>query len=185
MTLATTLHICLKKRDFTHKPPNHRYNEYQTTIKNPVGEIITSVLSVYAWICYKEFLSVTAESEDSRFSRVLHQNNNRLLQILRYNLYCFCSGNLPQLETSDSRKNYKLFYNHPLGGSPGKCVWSPLTQPCHPLMRKKRSDMQRWKRWQMIIENLRRQPLQIALGSTMTFWHFSESSKSDKSPHAV
>lgn len=70
-----------KKRDFTHKPLNHRYNEYQTTTKNPVGEIITSGLSVYAWICYKEFLSVTAESEDSRFGRVLHQNNNRLLQI--------------------------------------------------------------------------------------------------------
>lgn len=69
--------------------------------------------------------------------------------------------------------------------SPGKFVWSPLTQPWHPLMRKKRSDTQRWKRWQMIIENLRRQPLQIALGSTMTFWHLSESSKSDKSPHAV
>lgn len=83
------------------------------------------------------------------------------------------------------RKKLQTFYNHPLGGSPGKFVWSPLTQPCHPLMRKKRSDMQRWKRWQMIIENLRRQPLQIALGSTMTLWHFSESSKSDKSPHAV
>lgn len=33
-----------KKRDLTHKPLNHRYNEYQTTIKHPVGEIITSVL---------------------------------------------------------------------------------------------------------------------------------------------
>lgn len=52
-----------------------------------------------------------------------------------------------------------------------------------PLMRKQRSHTH-W-RWQMIIENLRGQPLQIALGSTTTFWHFRKSSKSDKSPPAV
>lgn len=45
--------------------------------------------------------------------------------------------------------------------------------------------MQCWQRWQMIIANLRRQPLQIARGSTLTPWHLSESSKSDNLPHAV
>lgn len=54
----------------------------------------------------------------------------------------------------------------------------------HPLVRKEKSDAQRWERPQAIIENLRRQPPSRP-GSTMTLWHFSESSKSDKPPHAV
>lgn len=36
----------------------------------------------------------------------------------------------------------------------------------------------------MIMENLRRQPLQIAQGSTVTSWHLSESGKSDSLEHA-
>lgn len=42
-------------------------------------------------------------------------------------------------------------------------------------------DKEEWKWGEMTLKN---QPLQHVLGST-TFWHFSESSKSDPSPHAV
>lgn len=62
---------------------------------------------------------------------------------------------------------------------------SPLTQISHPLMRKFGSEMRQWQRWQMIMVNLRRQPLRIAQGSTMTSWHFSKSRKSDNLLHAV
>lgn len=59
-----------------------------------------------------------------------------------------------------------------------------LLKHCPPLLRKGESDRQRWKRRHTIIGNLRRQP-PLRLGSTMTFWHFSKLSKSDKPPHAV
>lgn len=52
-------------------------------------------------------------------------------------------------------------------------------------MGKLTSEVQLWQQWQMIMANLRWQPLQIAQGSTMTPWHSSESSKSDNLPHAV